>query len=123
DAAEAFSPGRFRMIMRFLRRLGFWLRFHQRPADTARTTFDNGRLICHPAVAKLLAILPLAIAMILPDLWILLIPAVRFSSLLLATDSPASLTAVGLSAITGTADEKHQPTIPTEAKPLSKQYN
>src|SRR5438128_4544011 len=54
----------------------FWFCFHHRPGDSARTTFDNGRLIYHADLAKLPAILAHLVAVIPPDLGILLVTTV-----------------------------------------------
>jgi hypothetical protein len=120
DSAEALAPYGFRLIMQFLRPWCFRYDFHQRPADTARTTIDDGRLICHADRAQLLAILAHPVAVISPDLRILLITAVGFLPLLLPTLLPTLFTAVRLSPIARSTDKKHDTAVGCTAKQLSK---
>jgi hypothetical protein len=116
DAAETLAPYGFRRIMQFLRRWQFCFGFRQRLGDTAPTAFDHGRLICHAALAKPIPVFPLTVAVILPNLRVLLITVVGFLPLLLPALVPASIAAIGLSAITRPTDEKHQPAIHSPAK-------
>ena len=115
DAAEVVAPYGFRSNMRFLP-WRFWFVFHQRLGDAAPTALDCGRLICHAALAKPLAVLALAVAVIPPNLGILLIAPVRFLPLLPPRFSPAFITAVHLTSIAGPADEKHLPTVDRTAE-------
>jgi hypothetical protein len=58
--------------------------------------------------------------MVLPDLQIPFIPPVGFEPLAPPLTPPASLAAVGMSAITGTTDQKHRAAALGAAKQLSK---
>jgi hypothetical protein len=102
----------FQCILGFLYRRRYGRRC-QRFADTAGTTSNRVRLICH-ALAAILTELPHPVAMILPNFRILPVPAIRFPPLLSPAMAPAFIAAIALPAITGTADEKHlaQPAAP-----------
>jgi hypothetical protein len=115
DSAEGFTLATFRRILLFLYRWRFRL-FYQRPADTAKTTFNEGRLIYHTALTNPSPVLTHPLALVLADLGICQITPVCFSQLLTPTFPPAFLAAVGLTAITPPADEKHQAATDRPAK-------
>ena len=63
---------------------------------------------------------PLPVAMILQDFPILLIPLVGLQTLTLPRLQPTCFAAVGMSAVTGSADQEHRATARGAAKKLSK---
>jgi hypothetical protein len=64
-------------------------------------------VICHSLRALPFTTGALPVAMVPPDLPILLIPPVAFESLPSTLAPPASLAAIGMAPITGTADQEH----------------
>src|SRR6516164_8709762 len=101
--------------MWFLHRWRF-IRVHQRSADTAQTTFDDGRLIYNAALASASAELPHPFAMVLPDIRIFQIPLVGFPQLFPPTSPPAFIAAVGLTSVARPTDKKHQAATDRPAK-------
>jgi len=63
---------------------------------------------------------PLTVAVILPDFPVLLVSPVGLQPLTLTRLQPASLATVGMSAITGAADQEHRSATRGTAKKLSK---
>ena len=96
--------------MRFLHRWRF-ICVHQRPADTARTTFDDGRLIYNAALASASPVLPHPLAVIEADFGIFQVSPVRFPQLLPPTFLSAFIAAVGMTSIARPANEEHQTAI------------
>jgi hypothetical protein len=123
DAKEAMKPLSPATLVQCIRLREGWLRGYrnQRSIDPAAGIGGQARLICH-AAATPKAILPLAVAVIQPRFPALLIAPVGLSQLFPPALLTAGLTAVGLSAITGKAEEKHRATARSAAKQLS-QYH
>ena len=76
-------------------------------------------MICHAPEAAPVPVFPLALAMIAPNLRVLLIAAVGAPPLLASHPAAALLPAVDLPPIAGTADVKHQPATRPSARQLS----
>jgi hypothetical protein len=77
-------------------------------------------LIYHAEAAMPFPVLPHPVSMILLHFRILLIPPIRFLTLLAPAHTPALFTAVDLSAITRPANEEHRPALvqPAEQLPM-----
>jgi hypothetical protein len=77
-------------------------------------------VICHSLRALPLPAGALPVAMVPPDFPVLLIPPIAFEPLPTTLPPPASLAAIGMSAIAGPADQEHRAAPVGAAKQLSK---